>query len=147
MSEFAVVKDTNPKDAIAGTKLPLGLVPTTAIAFESLAFLEGMLKYGRSNWRAAGARASVYYDAAGRHMDKWWEGEDADPLTRVKHLASARACLGILIDAEYCGKLEDDRPPTVGAHELISELEATVAHLKEVFKEHDPYHYAIKDKV
>ena len=42
----------NPKDAIGATKIPLGLVPATALAYQALAHYEGKGKYGGWNWRA-----------------------------------------------------------------------------------------------
>ena len=71
-------KPTNPKDAIGSGKLPLHLWPTTATALGCISMLNGMLKYGRSNFRAVGIRASIYYDAAMRHLNAWFEGEDDD---------------------------------------------------------------------
>lgn len=138
-------KDTNPKDIVGSGKLPLSLVPSTVSAYLSTAYLEGALKYGRMNWRVAGVRASIYRDAHDRHMDKWWNGEDEDPHTRVRHLASAMACLGIILDAELCGKLTDDRPPKAPVAGLIDGLQENVAHLKELFKDHNPKHYTIAD--
>lgn len=71
-------KDTNPKDRMAITKLDLSLFPTTAKAYGALAMTEGDLKYGGYNYRTAGVKASVYYAAANRHLDKWFNGEWAD---------------------------------------------------------------------
>lgn len=139
------LKPTNPKDIIGSGKLPLGLVPDTIAVQVALAFLEGALKYGRYNWRIAGVRASIYREALDRHLMRWWNGQDVDPKTRVKHLASIIACAGILLDAELCGKLEDDRPPAAPIWELIDEQEEIVAHLKEVFKDHNPKQYTIAD--
>jgi hypothetical protein len=138
-------KPTNPKDMIGSGKIPLGLVPDTIDVDVSMAFLEGALKYGRYNWRIAGVRASIYREAMHRHMMKWWNGQNKDPKTQVKHLASVIACAGILLDAELCGKLEDDRPPAAPIDRLIDGLEKPVAHLKEVFKDHNPKQYTIKD--
>jgi dATP/dGTP diphosphohydrolase len=101
----------NPKDAIGSAKAPRMPVPTTIQALDGLAMLEGALKYGRHNYRAAPVRASVYIDAADRHMKSWIEGEDIDPDSGLPHLAKARACFGIIIDAQICGTLIDDRPP------------------------------------
>ena len=67
-------KPTNPKDLIGSDKLPLHLWPQTATALGAVALLEGALKYGRANWRHAGVRASIYYDAAMRHWGAWFEG-------------------------------------------------------------------------
>lgn len=138
-------KPTNPKDAFGSAKVPLGLVPDTITAHVALAFLEGALKYGRYNWRIAGVRASIYNDAMERHRKKWWNGENCDKKTRVKHLASIIACAGILLDAELCGKLNDDRPPSVdGFSDFIDGLDAQVAHLKDLFKGHSPAQYTIQ---
>ncbi len=136
------------KDAIGTTKLPLGLVPDTITAEVALAFLEGALKYGRYNWRIAGVRASVYNDALERHRKKWWNGESADPKTRVKHLASVIACAGILLDAELCGMLTDDRAPYAPLGDLMDspEMLERIAHLKALFKDHSPKQYTIADK-
>ena len=138
-------KQSNPKDAIGSTKLPVNLVPDTLLVEAAPAFLEGAVKYGTCNWRIAGVRASIYKAALLRHLMKWWNGQDRDPKTRVKHLASVIACAGILLDADLCGKLTDDRPPSAPVDKLIDESDEIVAHLKELFKDHNPKHYTIKD--
>jgi hypothetical protein len=138
-------KDTNPKDIVGDTKLPLNCVPATLEIYASLAFVEGALKYGRFNWRIAGVRSSIYMSALRRHLDKYDNGEWADPDTEVPHLASVLACAGIILDAFTCGKLTDDRPPTAPIAELIDSLVPAVAHLKERFKDCHPYQYTIKD--
>lgn len=140
-------KPSNPKDSVGSNKLALELVPDTIEAEVALAFLEGALKYGRYNWRISGVRSSIYYAAMKRHQKKWWNGENADKATRVKHLASVMACAGILLDAELCGKLEDDRPPAVDISKLMDsdEMLAKIAHLKQLFASHSPRHYTIKD--
>lgn len=138
-------KDTNPKDVIAANKLPLSLVPDTMVIYASLAFLEGALKYGRYNWRVAGVRSSIYLDALKRHIADYENGEECDPKTRVHHLANALACIGIIIDAKECGKLNDDRPPRANVGDLIRSLEAKVVELKVLFKDHNPHQYTIAD--
>ena len=138
-------KPTNPKDIIGSGKLPLELVPDTLEIEACPAFLEGALKYGRFNWRIAGVRASIYYAALKRHQKKWWSGQDRDPGTRVKHLSSALACIGILLDAELCGKLTDDRPPRAPIDRPIDDADELVRHLKERFEKCQPLHYTIKD--
>jgi hypothetical protein len=138
-------KPTNPKDVIGSDKLPLHLIPTPPLAEVSLAFLEGALKYGTANWRIAGVRSSIYRSAGQRHGDKWWNGEDRDPETKVHHIANRIACDMILLDAELAGKLTDDRPPSVLASAHIDVLSANVKHLRELFKKNSPRHYTIKD--
>lgn len=136
----------NPKDLIGSKKPPIELIPEAGNFETSLAFLEGALKYGRFNWRKSGVRASIYKAALLRHLAKWWNGSDRDPLTRVKHLANARACIDILFDAEWSNKLVDDRPirqPDI--EKRIDELTDIVKHLQELFKDHNPPQYTIAD--
>lgn len=138
-------KATNPKDLIGSTKLPLNLVPATLQVYAAMAFTEGATKYGAFNWRVAGVRASIYKAAHDRHMEKYWNGEDADPVTGVPHLASAIACLAIIADAKLAGKLTDDRPPKVPMSKLIDDAEATVKHLMELHKDKKPHHHTALD--
>lgn len=142
-----ITKPSNPKDVIGSGKLPLELVPESAIAEEAVAFFEGASKYGRYNWRVAGVRASIYMAACLRHLFKWWAGDERDKVTRVKHLASARACLGILIDAEWSGKLTDDRPPRQPEFERrVDELARDIEHLRQLYADKTPHQYTIADE-
>lgn len=141
----ATEKPSNPKDVIGTDKLPLHLWPTTATAMGCIGLLNGMLKYGRTNWRAAGVRASIYVDAAKRHLDAWFEGEDVDPDEGVPHLAAALACLAIIVDAQAAGKLNDDRAMAAGYRKLVTELTPHVARLKALHANKAPHHYTIAD--
>jgi len=146
-------KPSNPKDLIGSGKLPLHLWPNTATALGCLGLLDGMLKYGRSNWRVAGVRASIYVDAAKRHIDKWFEGQDVDEEfdehgnvvggSGLPHLAHALACLAILVDADAAGKLVDDRMVQGGYHDLLARLTPHVGRLKALHDGKDPQHYTI----
>jgi hypothetical protein len=140
------VKATNPKDAIGATKVPMGLVPDTVMIEASMAFLEGALKYGKMNWRASEIKTSIYHDALMRHLTLWWNGENEDPDTKVKHLASIIACAGILLDAKMFGSLIDDRPPAANMRALLdARKDIQMPHLKNLFKDHDPKHWTIAD--
>jgi hypothetical protein len=60
----------------------------------------------------------------------------------VPYLASAIACLGIILDANIRGMITDDRPPpNPQLIEWIDQSQDTVEHLKQMFAEHDPKHY------
>jgi hypothetical protein len=143
--EALETKDTNPKDAIGVTKLPLHLVPDTMIAHAAVAFLEGALKYGKFNWRVAGVRLSIYLDALERHLASFRNGEDSDPDTNVEHLENALACIGIILDARACGKLTDDRPPRAPVGSFIRAQVTRVKFLQEKFKDHHPHQYTLLD--
>jgi hypothetical protein len=103
-------KPTNPKDMIGVRKTSMSAVPSGPLQELSLAMLEGALKYGRHNYRKAGVRSSIYYDAAMRHLMAWWEGEDVDPDSGISHLVKAIACLVVVRDSELHGNINDDRP-------------------------------------
>jgi hypothetical protein len=139
------MKLTNPKDVLAGGKVPIGLCPSTLEIAASMAFLEGACKYGRANWRIAGVSAAVYYDALKRHLTAWWEGEDIDPKSGLPHTYKMAACIAILIDAKVVGKLIDDRPPSGPVSKMMDDLEPHVARLKEEHKDKHPRHYSIAD--
>lgn len=136
----------NPKDAIGAGKLPLHLWPTTATALGSVALLEGALKYGARNFRAGRARASIYYDAARRHLDAWFEGEDDDPQSGLPHIAHALACLAIIVEAQSAGTFMDDRAYPTRYRELIDSLTPHIARLKALHADKSPKHWTIADR-
>lgn len=154
-------KPSNPKDAIGATKLPIHLVPSAVTRYASLAYFEGASKYGKYNWRVAGARMSIYLDAIHRHLLKLQDGEWADgdmvdpaepvdleaPPTHVPHLASIIACCGIILDAYEVNKLNDDRPPinpVAGAN--MDVMKKHLAHLKTIFAAYSPHQHVITDE-
>lgn len=104
-------KASNPKDAVGTAKVPISTLPAEVIAEVGLAMLEGARKYRRHNYRVAGVRASVYYDATFRHLASWWEGEDIDPDSGLNHVTKAIAGLMVLRDSMIVGNWQDDRPP------------------------------------
>lgn len=106
--------DNNPKTAIGATKVPLHLVPPVAQHFMAQAFADGAKKYGPYNWRDKTVSSSVYYGAAKRHLDAWWDGENLSHDAQVHHLGHVMACMAILLDAMTINRLNDDRP-TPGA--------------------------------
>ena len=104
-------KDTNPKDAMGVAKVPLSTVSAPVLGELGLAMMEGALKYGRHNYRVSGVRASVYYDAALRHLTSFYEGEDIDPVSQLPHIVKVMACMAVLRDSQIQGNWVDDRPP------------------------------------
>lgn len=106
-----IKKDTNPKDSVGIKKTPISTLSGPVMMEVGLAMMEGARKYGRHNYRKSGVRASVYYDAAYRHLVDWWEGEDIDPLSNLSHITKCIASCMVLRDAMIFDMLKDDRPP------------------------------------
>lgn len=127
------VKDTNPKDAIGVTKSPLSVIPTQVIHEVGLGMLEGALKYGAKNYRVAGARASVYYDATMRHLNQWWEGEDTDPDSNLSHITKAITSLMVLRDSMLQNNWKDDRPPKAYNQNWMQDYNVKVKNLLEKY--------------
>lgn len=117
-------KETNPKDAVGTAKSPASVIPRGVVQELGLAMLEGARKYGRHNYRNAGVRASVYFDAANRHLDAWWEGEDVDPDSGLSHIIKCIASLTVLRDSMMHENWTDDRPPKMKNRTWLVELNA-----------------------
>lgn len=140
---FHMLKATNPKDAIGIRKAPMSTVPAAVLAEVGVAMLEGACKYGRSNFRIAGVRASVYYDATMRHLMSWWEGEDTDPDSGMSHVTKAITSLVVLRDAMIQGMCTDDRPPR--SAEFYARLNTLAAEVLARHADKSPRHYTIAD--
>lgn len=114
--------DTNPKDRLGSKKPDLSLVPPASLIHEATAMENGATKYGPYNWREKKVRARVYVAAALRHLSEYLDGADysSDTSPPVHHLAHAKACCGILLDAIETGNLVDDRPAKGAASRLLA---------------------------
>ena len=135
-------KPTNPKDILATNKAPIHFWPLTATIWGALAFACGAFKYGRSNWRHSGVRASVYYDAMMRHIGAWFEGEWSDPESDLPHLAHVLACAAIVLDAKAAGKLVEDVQYPGGAIGVMREADVHVERMREQYADRPyPVHY------
>jgi hypothetical protein len=116
MSSTLVVPPTsralgsNPKDILGVKKIDTTKIPAIALAWEALAMMDGAGKYDPYNWRANAVVATIYVAAAKRHLDSWLEGQEEASDSGCHHLGHARACMGILLDAQTTGNLIDDRP-------------------------------------
>lgn len=125
-------KPTNPKDAVGIKKMPLSVLSGPVLAEVALGCMEGALKYGRHNWRKAGIRFSVYYDATIRHLMQWWEGEDIDEDSGLSHITKAICSLMVLRDAMIFGMANDDRPPK-SPHDWMTDMNRLADQLVEKY--------------
>lgn len=141
----------NPKDAIGSTKLPLHLWPAEATALGCLGMMEGDEKYGRNNFIAGdGVIASIYVDAAKRHLDAWFAGEEYAPDSGMPHLANALASIAIIVKARAHDRLIDDRdyspePNGSAYRRFVESITPHVKRVKELFKDKKPRRYTIAD--
>lgn len=103
--------DGNPKSRQGAKKHSLRYLPLAANIAVNQALGDGAVKYGPANWRETGVAASVYIDAALRHISQFFDGhQDNASDSGVHNLGHAMACMAIIIDAAAAGKLIDDRP-------------------------------------
>lgn len=105
-----VAADANPKHAAGRAKPAMRHVPPSALFALGAVMAGGADKYGAYNWCEAGVSATVYYDAAMRHLAAWLQGADRDPESGEHPLAHVMACCAIVLDAHALGVLADDRP-------------------------------------
>lgn len=130
----------NPKDLVGVHKVCFSAVPANVLAEVAVGMYEGALKYGRHNYRETPVQASVYYDAALRHLTSWWEGENLDPDSGIglNHVSKAITTLVVLRDAMLQNKLKDDRPP--GVDQFMERVNAMTEKLNEQYQEPKPKH-------
>jgi hypothetical protein len=98
-----------------------------------LGMLEGGRKYGAHNYRKMGVLASVYYDAAMRHIMDWWEGQDIDPDSGLHHISKALSDLCVLRDSMFMENMIDDRPLCLPGKLDIDGLNSKAAALVEKY--------------
>lgn len=119
---------SNPKDLQGLKKVSITKLPYVGILHGAHAMMDGATKYGPYNWREKDVIASIYVDAAFRHLGAWLEGQEEAGDSFVHHLGHVVACCAILLDAQAHGNLIDDRP---GDGEVI---EGVVLKIQEAIK-------------
>ncbi len=123
--------DSNPKSALGIKKPPLHLVSPISILHEAMAMAEGGMKYGPYNYREDKVAATVYIAAMLRHVFAWSMGEENASDSNLHHLAHAKACAGILLDAQAVGSMIDDRFKCEAYAELIKQFDAMLPAMAE----------------
>lgn len=114
---------TNPKDLLGVKKVSISKFPAAGLIHGAHAMMDGARKYGPYNWRGNAVIASIYVDAAERHMIAWFdEHQENASDSGVHHLGHAIACCAILLDAQETGNLVDDRPVPGKANAILDRL-------------------------
>lgn len=114
---------SNPKDLIGSRKVSITKFPAAALLHGAHAMGNGAAKYGSYNWRGNPVRASIYVDAAIRHLLAWFEGEEKAADSGVHHLGHALASIAIILDAQETANLINDRPAaTIVATTVLDRL-------------------------
>ncbi|GGD38212.1 dATP/dGTP diphosphohydrolase domain-containing protein [Aureimonas glaciei] len=109
-AEAPAVPRENPKALVGRKKATLiSAVPAISLAWLAEAHMDGAIKYGALNWRESKIKRSDYIDAAVRHILALKEGEDVASDSFLPHAAHIMATMSIILDAEACGTLIDDR--------------------------------------
>lgn len=121
VKEGTPVVGSNPKDAFGLKKCPLRLLPWTALIPLARVMGLGASKYGPWNWRTDRPRATVYLEAALRHLCALMDGQDLDEESGLPHEAHIMANFAILLDAKAVGSLIDDRPTSGKVVEALKE--------------------------
>jgi hypothetical protein len=89
-------------------KIDLSLTPKAAIEAMCQAFMHGLRKYGRDNYKG-GMESHRYIAAAMRHILAWQNGEELDPESGYPHLGHALASIAMLLECQRLGTLKDTR--------------------------------------
>src|SRR3954466_2590210 len=118
--------DDNPKTKFGVQKPSMFNVPVTSLLHLMAAMADGAKKYGPYNWRDKDVSASIYYDAAMRHLMAWIDGEDFAEDSGVHHLGGVMACCAIILDAEAQGTLNDNRPVKGKFSSLVKEMTSSL---------------------
>lgn len=91
----------------------MSLIPVEALAEVAALYAQSQAKYppinGKANW-AHGYNWRLSYDAAQRHLMRFWYGEDTDPESGLSPLAHAAFHLNTLMAFQARGIGTDDRP-------------------------------------
>ena len=90
-------------------KLPMELVPPSAIKALAEVLKVGADKYELRNWEK-GMKWSIGYACAMRHLLAWWEGKDIDSESKLHHLKHALSNIAMLIEYLETYPDLDDRP-------------------------------------
>ncbi len=99
----------NPKEGLGIKKACLRYTPAALVLWVGEVMKTGAVKYGPFNWRENPVEAMTYAEAIERHLLAWREGQDNAEDSGLPHLAHIAASCAILLDADACGQMIDNR--------------------------------------
>lgn len=129
--------EPNPKKLMGDKKPPLHLLPLAGKIHQSLAHMDGDLKYGFENWNETPVEKLTYIGAIERHTGLYKYGENYARDTNVHNLGAVMACCAILLDAELNGNLIDNTRHSKATCDLLHNAESVVEALKEMQRERE----------
>lgn len=108
---LTVVRSENPELSVRHNegKLPIDLVPTSAIMAMASVLNYGKSKYDKRQWEK-GNHYSVPYASIMRHLLAFWDGEDLDPESNLPHVEHIIMNAAMLVEYYKKYKKLDDRP-------------------------------------
>jgi hypothetical protein len=118
-----MVRELPPVGALlGGSKLDQGKLRWSLLPMVPVEQVLGVLEYGAAkysvdNWQRVEGARTRYYDAALRHLMRWWAGETVDPESGLPHLAHAACCLLFLLWFEQARA--EGAPTQLGAGEAL----------------------------
>lgn len=128
-------------------KLPINLIPTSAMYALADVLEYGATKYDDHNWRR-GMKWSVPYSCAMRHLLKWFEGEERDEESGREHLSHVMANIAMLVEfSKTCPELDDRFKGSQRRYDSFKSEDnqisqgLTEADLDDMAKEYDPETY------
>ena len=122
-------KEPPPKSDSGNLKVPMSALSPAVLSEVAVAMQEGHYKYGLFDYLKRGASSSTYYDAAERHLMRWFAGEDIDEDSNLSHITKTISALMVLRHAEIQGDIRDDRPQKAPP-EFFKQLDAKAKALR-----------------
>lgn len=94
------------------------LIPREPLAAVARLMKKGAKKYAAHNWRK-GYPLSQSYNAAQRHLQTWWDGEDNDPEMNESHLAAVIFHCMVMMQNKKDHPQFDDRYQVISPEDVI----------------------------
>jgi hypothetical protein len=103
-------------------KIDYSLIPHGIMCEMAKVLTYGAEKYEPDNWKRLELPLKRYYAAAFRHLNSWFDGEEKDPESGLKHLSHAMTNIAFLIWFENHGhSLHEEFNPKTSLKKFFEE--------------------------